>query len=95
MTLLDLRYKNGVKITPRLKEILHWMAMGKTNDDIGAILCISGKTVKNHVQALAIAYGVTHGNRLMTVMAALTRGDIELEVFRPDYTKCLSNGRLK
>ncbi len=37
-------------LSAREIEILSWVAMGKTNADIGAILGISEFTVKNHLQ---------------------------------------------
>ena len=36
-------------LTPRVAEVLLWIAQGKTNGDIGAILGISESTVKKHV----------------------------------------------
>jgi len=40
------------KITTREQEILRWVALGKSNFEIGAILGISPLTVKNHVQKI-------------------------------------------
>jgi transcriptional regulator EpsA len=37
-------------LTQRETEILNWVAMGKTNPEIGSILSISAFTVKNHMQ---------------------------------------------
>lgn len=39
-------------ITPREREILKWIYLGKSNLEIGAILSISPLTVKNHVQKI-------------------------------------------
>ncbi len=39
-------------LTEREAEILHWVALGKTNPVIGSILGISEYTVKNHMQRL-------------------------------------------
>ncbi len=39
-------------LTNRELEVLHWVAMGKTNLEIGLILFISVFTVKNHVKRL-------------------------------------------
>lgn len=39
----------GDHITPREKEIIHWMAQGKTASEIGIILSISEHTVSRHV----------------------------------------------
>lgn len=37
-------------LSERESEIMDWVKMGKTNAEIGSILCISSFTVKNHLQ---------------------------------------------
>lgn len=39
-------------LSERESEILAWVALGKTNAEIGSILGISAFTVKNHVQRI-------------------------------------------
>jgi len=39
-------------ITERERQILSWVREGKSNQEIGEVLCISGLTVKNHVQKI-------------------------------------------
>jgi transcriptional regulator EpsA len=39
-------------LSEREVQVLHWVAQGKTNVEIGAILNISGFTVKNHMQRM-------------------------------------------
>jgi len=39
-------------VSAREAEILHWVREGKSNEEIGLILGISGLTVKNHLQRL-------------------------------------------
>lgn len=39
-------------LSERETQIMAWVAMGKTNSEIGAILNISGFTVKNHIQRI-------------------------------------------
>ncbi len=39
-------------LSSREKEVLEWMAQGKTRDEIGIMLSISPQTVKSHAQAL-------------------------------------------
>lgn len=41
-------------ITAREAEVLLWMARGKTNRDIGDILCISPRTVNKHLEHLFV-----------------------------------------
>lgn len=45
-------------ITPRVAEVLLWVAQGKTNSDIGTILGISESTVKKHVLEIFATLGV-------------------------------------
>jgi DNA-binding NarL/FixJ family response regulator len=45
-------------LTPRVAEVLLWVAQGKTNADIGAILGISESTVKKHLLEIFEKLGV-------------------------------------
>jgi DNA-binding NarL/FixJ family response regulator len=45
-------------LTPRVAEVLLWVAQGKTNSDIGTILGISESTVKKHLLEIFIKLGV-------------------------------------
>jgi DNA-binding NarL/FixJ family response regulator len=45
-------------LTPRVAEVLLWVAQGKTNPDIAAILGISESTVKKHMLEVMQALGV-------------------------------------
>jgi len=47
-------------VSAREAEILHWVREGKSNDEIGQILGISGLTVKNHLQRLYRLLGVSN-----------------------------------
>ena len=47
-------------LSARETEILRWVAMGKTNPEIGSILGISVFTVKNHVQRILRKLDVTN-----------------------------------
>lgn len=47
-------------LTSREREILRWVARGKTNPEIGSILDISEFTVKNHLQRLFKKLNVTN-----------------------------------
>ena len=37
-------------LTPREEEVIHWVAQGKTNGEIGRILEISQRTVSKHLE---------------------------------------------
>jgi DNA-binding NarL/FixJ family response regulator len=45
-------------LTPRVAEVLLWVAQGKTNADIGVILGISESTVKKHLLEIFAKLGV-------------------------------------
>jgi len=47
-------------LTERELQILNWVAKGKTNPEIGAILVISAFTVKNHIQRMFKKLNVTN-----------------------------------
>lgn len=59
----------GAALTPREREILRWIAIGKSNFEVGAILNISPLTVKNHVQKILRKLNVV--NRTQAVGKAL------------------------
>jgi transcriptional regulator EpsA len=56
-------------LTPREQEVLRWIAIGKSNFEVGAILSISPLTVKNHVQKILRKLNVV--NRTQAVGKAL------------------------
>jgi DNA-binding CsgD family transcriptional regulator len=56
-------------LTPREAEVLHWIAKGKRDEEIGLILGISTPTVNHHVQAV------------LRKLGAETRGGAALEAF--------------
>ena len=51
---LDLRQaltpSNGISLTEREAEILHWVACGKTNQEIASLLFVSPHTVRKHLE---------------------------------------------
>lgn len=60
------------RISPREREVLHFLAQEKSNADIAARLFISENTVKNHVANILDKYSVR--TRQGAVMAALREG---------------------
>lgn len=48
----------GSALTPREREVLAWVAAGKTNRDIGAILGASPRTVEKHLERIYEKLGV-------------------------------------
>jgi DNA-binding NarL/FixJ family response regulator len=59
-------------LTNREKEILHLVAIGHTNQEIGSQLSISANTVKNHVKRISDKVGVS--NRAQLVAFAVRHG---------------------
>ena len=47
-----------LKLTPRQAEVLHWVAEGKTNDEIATILGCSINTVKMHLKDIFQRLGI-------------------------------------
>ena len=62
---------NDTAVTGREIEILGWVREGKSNKEIGMLLCISPLTVKNHVQKILRKLGAT--NRAQAVSKALAQ----------------------
>lgn len=61
------------KLTPREREILHWMNEGKTNSEISTILGIAFSTIKNHVQSILVKLQVSNRTQAIS-KCALGRG---------------------
>jgi len=56
----DVALKPGHTLSTREVEIMFWVALGKTNPEIGCILNISEFTVKNHLQRVFKKLDVTN-----------------------------------
>ena len=50
----------GRALSERERQIMHWIALGKTNPEIGCILRISEFTVKNHIKSIFAKLDVTN-----------------------------------
>ena len=57
------------ELTPRERDVLRWLAGGKTDADIGALLGISVRTVHKHLEHIYVKLGVE--TRTAAVMRAL------------------------
>jgi LuxR family transcriptional regulator, quorum-sensing system regulator CviR len=75
----------GVKITERERQVLRWIAAGKSNWEIGKILSISEFTAKNHVQNLLKKLSVT--GRAQAVTTAFFCGLINDDVGLSDHVE--------
>jgi DNA-binding CsgD family transcriptional regulator len=63
-------------LSPREREVLTWMATGKTDDEIGMILSISRNTVDSHVRHIFLKLNAC--NRVTAVVTGLMNGHIHL-----------------
>jgi DNA-binding CsgD family transcriptional regulator len=74
-TLLLEETRDALGLTPREREILAWVARGKTNAEIAQALWISPTTVRKHLENVYAKLGV----RTRTAAAALFLGALERE----------------
>ena len=56
--MLNIVSHNGLKLTARQQEVLHWVIQGKTNQEVGIILGIATATVAKHVEHVLRKLGV-------------------------------------
>lgn len=63
------RFAQDHLLTTREREILQWIALGKTNDEIGSILGFSIYTVKNNVQSIFRKLNVSNRAQAVAVLA--------------------------
>jgi LuxR family quorum sensing-dependent transcriptional regulator len=68
--------KRRAALTAREREIMRWVAAGKTDDEIGEILTISHETVTTHVENAKVKLNATR--RTYAVVQALRFGEITL-----------------
>lgn len=59
------------QLTPREKEVVSWLYLGKTNWEIGQILGIAEKTVKNNLSAIFDKVGVGNRTHLLSRITEL------------------------
>ena len=65
------KIENPTMVTPREKEIVNWIALGKRNNDIAQILGISQNTVNNHIKSLFKRLDVTSRAQAVSKAASL------------------------
>ena len=58
-------------LSERERQIMAWVAQGKTNPEIGCILCISEFTVKNHLKSIFSKLDVTNRAQAVARMSRL------------------------
>jgi DNA-binding NarL/FixJ family response regulator len=62
----------ALKLTAREAEVLHWVALGKTNPEIAAVLEMSPRTVNKHLEHIFTKLGVE--TRTAAASVALNKG---------------------
>lgn len=70
------RQKADTVLTPRERQVVQWVAGGKTSVEIAIIIGIASRTVEQHVQAAMVKLGAT--NRVQLAVEAAKRGEIEI-----------------
>lgn len=63
-------------LSPREREVLKWVANGKSDHDIATILAVSANTVAYHLRNIFLKLQVN--NRVTAVVVAITQGLIEI-----------------
>lgn len=61
-----------VRLSPRELDVLHWLARGKTFEDVGDILRISPRTVRAHSESAR--YKLNAANSVNAIAKALSMG---------------------
>ncbi|WP_126177262.1 LuxR family transcriptional regulator [Tsuneonella rigui] len=64
------------RLTPRERDVLSWIAMGKTVEEVGMILSISGHTVGEHLKRIRAKLHTS--NNAHSVIKALQTGQLQL-----------------
>ncbi|NVO05787.1 MAG: transcriptional regulator EpsA [Rhodoferax sp.] len=64
------RFAQDHLLSTREREILQWIALGKTNDEIGSILDLSVYTVKNNVQRIFRKLNVSNRAQAVAVLTS-------------------------
>jgi DNA-binding NarL/FixJ family response regulator len=72
-------------LTDREEAILKLIVGGRSNKEIGALLCITAETVKTHVKSLFLKLEVT--DRTQAATAALRRGFVHVDELRESRRK--------
>jgi DNA-binding NarL/FixJ family response regulator len=65
------------RISPREREVLHFVAQGRRNAEIAATLFISQNTVKNHLRSIFQKYEVE--TRQGAVLSAIREGTLTVD----------------
>jgi DNA-binding CsgD family transcriptional regulator len=67
--------RGRLDLTPREREVLALLGAGRSNDEIGALLYVSGKTVSVHITNIKAKLGAS--SRVQIAMYAIESGMVE------------------
>ena len=62
---------NEIKITPRDQQVLRLLVLGCSNKEIASQLCISPRTVKQHLRTLFLRAGIKEGRKRVKLATAM------------------------
>ena len=62
---------DGIKITPRDRDVLKFLAQGCSNKEIARQLNISPRTVKQHLRTLFLRAGIKDGRKRVKLATAM------------------------
>jgi LuxR family quorum sensing-dependent transcriptional regulator len=65
-----------VVLTRRQREVLTWIAVGKSVEDVAQILSVSSHTVTEHLRAARARLGTS--NSVHSVVEAIRRGEVSI-----------------
>jgi DNA-binding NarL/FixJ family response regulator len=69
---------NGIKVTPRDRQVLDLLVQGCNNKEIAGQLNISPRTVKQHLRTLFLRAGIRDGRkRVRLAIAAFERESVK------------------
>ncbi|MGB0954643.1 MAG: response regulator [Panacagrimonas sp.] len=69
--------ERALKLTRREAEVLHWVALGKTNTEVGAVLGMSPRTASKHLERIFVKLNVETRTAATTVALNKARaGDV-------------------
>lgn len=74
---------SSLGLSPRQSEVMHWLAQGKSNPEIGTILSISPRTVQKHLEHAYKQLGVENRHAAIRVMLGLSQMEVVTDQREP------------
>ena len=81
-----------LELSSRELEIMHWVRMGKTNNEVGELLNISTFTVKNHLQRIFRKLDVTNRAQAVAQVRRISAAIAEAPAVRAHCEACAKAG---